>query len=149
MGRRGRICGLPCIPLIYAAATMSALPRRWVVERTLAWLNRSRRLAKERTSRRRSPEPQPRALLQTDGTGQRWSFVNSIDTDTASNEWSIERSECRERSPNRVNRQAGGFGHREHSAAASDGKTLRLWSLSAREPVRLVRPQTGNGSQAD
>ena len=46
------------------AKGFEALPRRWVVERTLAWLNRNRRLAKD--------------FEQTIASATAWLFIASI-----------------------------------------------------------------------
>jgi WD40 repeat protein len=34
-------------------------------------------------------------------------------------------------------------------ATASDDKTLRIWSLSTGEPIRVLRPQIGNGAEGE
>ena len=47
-----------------AAKGFEVLPRRWVVERTLAWLNRKRRLAKD--------------FEQTIASAAAWLFIASI-----------------------------------------------------------------------
>ena len=47
-----------------AAKGFEVLPRRWVVERTLAWLNRNRRLAKD--------------FEQTIASATAWLFIASI-----------------------------------------------------------------------
>lgn len=47
-----------------AATGFSVLPRRWVVERTLAWLNRNRRLAKD--------------FEATIESAQAWLFIASV-----------------------------------------------------------------------
>ena len=47
-----------------AASGFEVLPRRWVVERTLAWLNRNRRLAKD--------------FEQTIASASAWLFLASV-----------------------------------------------------------------------
>ena len=44
VGQRGRKDG---VGEVYATARLQVLPRRWVVERTIAWIDHNRRMSKD------------------------------------------------------------------------------------------------------
>jgi transposase len=79
LGKLGR-WALTIVKRAADADGFQVLPHRWVVERTLAWLNRNRRLAKDFEASIASVDHdrQRQALLATPGTN----LINSCDSES-------------------------------------------------------------------